>query len=211
MAEKNILMHVRRKDSGTPANDYDVLYPKTLDRLVMDEDGVDMREKLNTKLDAALYTAGDILGKLQTVDGEGSGLDADTVDGIQGETLATLAYVNDKFSTQPVKCDLPLGTGIIKKDPYDSYYYVNPWGEVTVHAHLQREDGGPFTSETMLFMLPLGAYPSSLITVSVYGGSGAGYGVVDLYSGNGGPGGNAIFYGEGVYYIIFDAKFLAYR
>lgn len=120
MPERDILMHVRREDSGTPANDYDVLYPKTLDRLVMDEKGVSVRDKLNTKLDAALYTA-------------------------------------------------------------------------------------------ILFMLPLGVYPHSLVTLPVYNGAGVGYGVMDFYSGRGGPGGNAIYYGEGLSVIIFDASFLAYR
>lgn len=36
----------------------------------------------NAKLDTSAYTADDVLAKLQTVDGEGSDLNADTVDGI---------------------------------------------------------------------------------------------------------------------------------
>jgi hypothetical protein len=37
------------------------------------------------------YTASDVLTKLLTVDGAGSGLDADTLDGVQGSAVATLA------------------------------------------------------------------------------------------------------------------------
>lgn len=39
------------------------------------------QSEIDTKLDSASYTAADVLAKLVTVDGSGSGLDADTVDG----------------------------------------------------------------------------------------------------------------------------------
>jgi hypothetical protein len=42
-------------------------------------------------LPAASYTAADVLSKLLTVDGAGSGLDADLLDGVQGSAYATLA------------------------------------------------------------------------------------------------------------------------
>lgn len=42
-----------------------------------------MTSALAQKLDASSYTAADVLAKLLTVDGEGSGLDADTLDGKQ--------------------------------------------------------------------------------------------------------------------------------
>jgi hypothetical protein len=40
-----------------------------------------------TKLNAASYTAADVLAKIKTVDGPGSGLDADTVDGVDSGAL----------------------------------------------------------------------------------------------------------------------------
>lgn len=40
------------------------------------------------------YTASDVLSKLLTVDGAGSGLDADTLDGVQGSGFAQLAATN---------------------------------------------------------------------------------------------------------------------
>jgi hypothetical protein len=43
------------------------------------------------KLNAASYTAADVLAKLLTVDGAGSGLDADTLDGINSAAFAQLA------------------------------------------------------------------------------------------------------------------------
>lgn len=39
-----------------------------------------------TKLDAASYTAEDVLAKVKAVDGSSSGLDADTLDGVQGSS-----------------------------------------------------------------------------------------------------------------------------
>lgn len=45
-------------------------------------------------LPAASYTAADVLTKIKTVDGAGSGLDADTVDGVEASALAALASSN---------------------------------------------------------------------------------------------------------------------
>ncbi len=46
-----------------------------------------INSNLALKLNAATYTAADILAKLLTVDGSGSGLDADTLDGVQYSTI----------------------------------------------------------------------------------------------------------------------------
>ena len=50
-----------------------------------------LTNQLTTKLDASSYTATDILVKIKTVDGTGSGLDADTLDGLQSTAFATAA------------------------------------------------------------------------------------------------------------------------
>ena len=47
--------------------------------------------QIGLKLDASAYTAADVLTKLITVDGTGSGLDADTLDGIDSTGFATAA------------------------------------------------------------------------------------------------------------------------
>lgn len=44
--------------------------------------------QVNTKLDSSAYTATDVLSKVKTVDGVGSGLDADLLDGKQGNVYA---------------------------------------------------------------------------------------------------------------------------
>jgi hypothetical protein len=47
--------------------------------------------QIGTKLNSADYTAADVLTKIKTVDGSGSGLDADTLDGNQATAFATAA------------------------------------------------------------------------------------------------------------------------
>ena len=60
-------------------------------------------EELHNKVNKSEYTANDVLDKLKTVDGTGSGLDADTVDGIQGTDLVK------KDGSVPMD-DLTIGT-----------------------------------------------------------------------------------------------------
>ncbi len=48
--------------------------------------GVEALNAANAKLNTSAYTAGDVLAKIKTVDGAGSGLDADTVDGCHVDT-----------------------------------------------------------------------------------------------------------------------------
>jgi len=55
-----------------------------------------------TKLDTASYTASDVLTKIKTVDGSGSGLDADTLDGNDSAYFGTAADV----TTQTSRVDL---------------------------------------------------------------------------------------------------------
>lgn len=47
-----------------------------------------LTSQIGVKLDASAYTAVDVLTKVKTIDGAGSGLDADTVDGIHGSAFA---------------------------------------------------------------------------------------------------------------------------
>lgn len=138
-------------------------------------------------------------------------MDADTVDGMHAAEFASLTYVNERLSEQPVKYDLPLSAGLVKVDPYDSYYYANPWGEVTVHAYIKRADGGVITNGTALFSLPIGWYPATLLSVPALAAGQGQVGMVDLYSGNGGTIGNGVYYGADAPTIILSASFLAYR
>lgn len=48
-----------------------------------------LNTEIGTKLDTSTYTASDVLTKIKTVDGEGSGLDADTLDGLNTSSSDT--------------------------------------------------------------------------------------------------------------------------
>ena len=53
-----------------------------------------LQVEVGTKLAAASYSASDVLAKLKTVDGDGSGLDADNLDGYGGERYSRSAIAN---------------------------------------------------------------------------------------------------------------------
>lgn len=85
---------------------------------------------LSLKLDASTYTASDVLAKLITVDGTGSGLDADLLDGQQGSYYLNFTNLTNKPTTlsgygitdaQPLNATLTsLGglTGLADRLPY---------------------------------------------------------------------------------------------
>ena len=53
-----------------------------------------LQTEVGTKLAAASYSASDVLAKLKTVDGNGSGLDADSLDGYGGERYSRSAIAS---------------------------------------------------------------------------------------------------------------------
>lgn len=63
------------------------LAPLTIEEV--DNNFTNLNTEIGQKLDTASYTAADVLTKLKTVDGAGSGLDADTLDGFNTATAAT--------------------------------------------------------------------------------------------------------------------------
>jgi hypothetical protein len=62
----------------------------------VDGNFTNLNDELATKLPSATYTPADILTKIKTVDGTGSGLDADTLDGMN--TSSTIPTTLDKSS-----------------------------------------------------------------------------------------------------------------
>ena len=56
--------------------------------------------QLGNKLDSSTYTAADVLSKIKTVDGTGSGLDADTLDGYDSSTFLAAAGKTEWEVTQ---------------------------------------------------------------------------------------------------------------
>jgi hypothetical protein len=88
-------------------------------RLIMDlASGIDTQ--LAAKLNAATYTAADILAKLLTVDGAGTGLDADLLDGQQASAFASSTHNHNAtylgITAKAVDAD--------KLDGYDSTAFV---------------------------------------------------------------------------------------
>lgn len=67
----------------------------------------------NNKLDSSTYTANDILEKVKTVDGSGSGLDADMVDGINGNILLKLISCSTSDETGTLKFEDSNGNKIL--------------------------------------------------------------------------------------------------
>ena len=59
----------------------------------VDDNFNNINVEVGTKLTASTYTAADVLTKIKTVDGSGSGLDADTIDGFQSATENTVSTV----------------------------------------------------------------------------------------------------------------------
>lgn len=53
-----------------------------------------IQTQLDAKLASSSYTAADVLTKVKTVDGAGSGIDADLLDGVEGSAYAKLASAN---------------------------------------------------------------------------------------------------------------------
>jgi hypothetical protein len=59
----------------------------------VDTNFTNINTEVGTKLTASSYTAADVLSKLLTVDGTGSGLDADTLDGLNSATANTVSTI----------------------------------------------------------------------------------------------------------------------
>jgi hypothetical protein len=64
-----------------------------LTNLEVDNNFTALNTEVGTKLASSSYTAADVLSKLLTVDGTGSGLDADTLDGLNSATANTVSTI----------------------------------------------------------------------------------------------------------------------
>jgi len=76
---------VLRQSKGSPLTNTEV-----------DTNFTNLNDEVGTKLASSAYTAADVLTKIKTVDGTGSGLDADLIDGLS--TSATTPTATDKSS-----------------------------------------------------------------------------------------------------------------
>lgn len=90
-------------------------------------DQIDLQSALDDKLDSSSYTASDVLTKLLTVDGSGSNLDADLLDGQHGSyyqnasNLNSGTVSNDRLPQSIATTASPIfaavETGLIKNPP----------------------------------------------------------------------------------------------
>lgn len=106
------------------------------------------------------YTASDVLSKLITVDGAGSGLDADTLDGVQGSAFAQLSGANftgdvaaTKFTVGTFVMDDNIGLGAdipgLNFDANDWFVYYrasNYWQFSIASAEVLRIDSTGITA-----------------------------------------------------------------
>lgn len=81
---------------------------------------------LSAKLNTSSYTAADVLSKLLTVDGAGSGIDADTLDGVSSAGFATSSHDHDatyqaKDADLTAIAALPATVGLLKKTAADTW------------------------------------------------------------------------------------------
>lgn len=131
-------------------------------RFIMDlASGIDTQ--FAAKLNAAAYTAADVLAKLLTIDGSGSGLDADLLDGQHASAFAAASHNHNTaylgISAKAVDAD--------KLDGYDSSAFVrsvngggpDASGNATVNVDLSSRVAK--TGDTMTGRLTL---PSATIT-----------------------------------------------
>ncbi|WP_167363960.1 phage tail fiber domain-containing protein [Rhizobium mongolense] len=106
---------------------------------------------LGTKLNSSAYTAADVLAKIKTVDGAGSGLDADTVDGLAPSAFpvstAQQTALNAKAdSASPQITGMATITGggealrIITSDT-TSDPYLSFWKATVRQGYIQHRDG----------------------------------------------------------------------
>jgi hypothetical protein len=72
-----------------------------------------LQTALDAKLASSSYTASDVLTKIKTVDGSGSGLDADTVDGIQASSFVRSDASDTMSGTYTITGDLTISGGDI--------------------------------------------------------------------------------------------------
>lgn len=76
---------------------------ETYDALAIDATINGVNTSISAKLNSADYTASDVLTKVKTVDGVGSGLDADLLDGIQGALYLLKSEVQALHATDALR------------------------------------------------------------------------------------------------------------
>jgi len=107
-----------------------------------------------TKLPSSSYTAADVLTKIKTVDGSGSGLDADTVDGIQGSAIThqgdSVALTGDVTGSTTVASDGSISVSTTVADDSHNHVISNVDGLQTALDGKLPLSGGTMTGSISL-------------------------------------------------------------
>lgn len=153
-------------DGVTPLNAANLNQMQTNSENAINE----VKQTADAALPASSYTASDVLTKIKTVDGTGSGLDADTLDGKHAAQTPQTTEQNDiigmvnelngnKAKAQQENWQAPtLVNNWINFGGNDAPagYYKNSLGEVFLRGMIK---GGTTTAGTQIFILPTGYRP----------------------------------------------------
>jgi hypothetical protein len=116
-----------------------------------------LQTQLGTKLNSSSYTAADVLTKIKTVDGAGSGLDADLLDGKASTDFTSNTYVNSTFTSNNYfqGSVMPVGSGS------DKVFYENDQtvtGNYTITTGKNAMSAGPINvSNGVIVTIPSGS------------------------------------------------------
>jgi hypothetical protein len=158
-----------------------------------DANFTNLNTEVGTKLDSATYTAADVLSKLLTVDGSGSGIDADLLDGRNSATTNTVNTVVHRDSSGNFSAGTITATLV---GNVTGNLTGNVTGTVTGNATnvdgivaLNNGGTGATTAANARTNLELGTISTQASnSVSITGGSIAG--ITDLAVADGGTGGS---------------------
>jgi hypothetical protein len=158
-----------------------------------DANFTNLNTEVGTKLDSATYTAADVLSKLLTVDGSGSGIDADLLDGRNSATTNTVNTVVHRDSSGNFSAGTITATLV---GNVTGNLTGNVTGTVTGNATnvdgivaLNNGGTGATTAANARTNLELGTISTQASnSVSITGGSIAG--ITDLAIADGGTGGS---------------------
>ena len=114
----DVLTKIKTVDGAGSGLDADLLDGKTSTNFTSNNY---VQTQLGTKLNSSSYTASDVLTKIKTVDGAGSGLDADLLDGKASTDFTSNNYVKSIFTSNNYLQEnvFPVGAGS------DKVFYEN--------------------------------------------------------------------------------------
>lgn len=161
-----------------------------------DANFTNLNTEVGTKLAAANYTAADVLAKLLTVDGSGSGLDADKLDGLQSATANTASTIvardaSGNFSAGTITATSFVGN--LTGNVTGSFTGSLSGNSSNISGILSINNGGTgaTTAATARTNLELGTLSTQASnSVSITGGSIAG--ITDLAIADGGTGASTV-------------------